>query len=104
MAESVRRDIFYVFVAGQDGEEHCLPHSGNPGTDTVRNLRRSIQVRSYIFSNSAFESMLRLKNLWVFPIVAKAMCYLRSGVEESNGIVHFVLQSLQNFSILVIQC
>ncbi|GAQ87693.1 hypothetical protein KFL_003700130 [Klebsormidium nitens] len=42
MAQPVRQEVFFVFVPGRNGEEHCLPCLGKPEADNVRSLRKSI--------------------------------------------------------------
>jgi hypothetical protein len=37
-------DVFYVFVAGADGADHCFPVLGIPEVDTMLRLRIEVQV------------------------------------------------------------
>jgi hypothetical protein len=36
--------VFYVFVSGPDGAEHCFPVPGRPEVETVFYLQKSVQV------------------------------------------------------------
>lgn len=45
MAQPERQEVFFVFVPGLNGEEHCLPCLGKPDVENVRKLRKSIGVR-----------------------------------------------------------